>query len=183
MRKQVLCVLAALALFGVASPKAAQAWDFELIAGYFLPEELDEDLTYGLGFGSRINESFGWNARYMWFDVADSQGFGGQTVDADLANIDLSFMWYPTGGGFSVFAGPGWTTADIDVPGTATDLSDDVFTINAGVAYEAMITETFYIKPDFRLRWYELEGFGPDGGKQSQLNYEATVALGWRFGG
>jgi hypothetical protein len=44
-----------------------------------------------------------------------------------------------------------------------------------------MISETFYVKPDFRARWSELEGFGPDGGTQSQLNYEAAVALGWRF--
>jgi hypothetical protein len=185
MKKQILCILAALAIFGLAAPQAAQAWDFELVVGYFLPEELDEDLTYGLGFGSRVNENWGWSMRYMWFDVSDSQGFGGAAVDADLSNLDFSFHWYPTGGGFSVFGGAGFTTAKIqDVPGFPNvEFSDDVFTVNTGVAYEGMITETFYIKPDFRLRWYELEGFGPNGGKQSQLNYEATVAFGWRFGG
>ena len=180
MKRQALCILAALAILGAAGPQPAQAWDFELVAGYFLPEELDEDLTYGLGFGGRVNENFGWNVRAMWFDVADSQGFGGRDVDADLFNVDLSFVWYPTGGGFSTFAGLGWTTADIRDLGPANaKFSDDVFTFNAGVAYEAMLTERMYLKPDFRLRWYELEGGRTD--KKSQLNYEATVALGWRF--
>ena len=32
------------------------------------------------------------------------------------------------------------------------------------------------------VRYYELEGFGPDGGRESQLTYEAAVAFGWRFG-
>jgi hypothetical protein len=27
-----------------------------------------------------------------------------------------------------------------------------------------------------------IEGFGPEGGKQSQVDYEASVGLGWRFG-
>ena len=183
MKKHLLFVLAVLAVVGLAAPQPARAFDFELVAGYFLPEELDEDLTYGLGFGDRMNDNFGWAVRGTWFDVADSQGFGGANVDADAFNVDLSFVWYPTGGGFGVFAGPGWTTVNIDLPTVTTDLSDDVFSVNAGISYEAMLTQSMYLKPDFRLRWYELEGFGPDGGKQSQLNYEATIALGWRFGG
>ena len=177
MLKKVIVVLA---IAAVAFAPQAKAFDFELVAGYFLPEELDEDLTYGLGFGNRVNENFGWNVRATWFDVADSQGFSGLDVDADLFNVDFSFMWYPTGGGFSAFAGLGWTTADIRDLGPANaKFSDDVFTVNVGVAYEAMLTERMYLKPDFRLRWYELEGGRTD--KESLLNYEATVALGWRF--
>jgi hypothetical protein len=119
----------------------------------------------------------------MWFDVSDSQGYGGQDVDADLRHYDFSFNWYPTGGGFILFGGPGWATGKIqDIPGTGGQkFSDDVFSLHVGVAWEGMLTERIYVKPDFRARWYELEGFGPAGGKESQLNYEVTVALGWRF--
>ena len=83
---------------------------------------------------------------------------------------------------FSIFFGPGFASGNVDVPGTTEDLSDDVFSAHVGIGYEAEINHNFYIKPDPRLRWYELEGFGPDGGKDSQLTYEAAIALGWRFG-
>ena len=178
MFKRCLMVLA-IAAFAFAPQ--AKAFDFEIVAGYFLPEELDEDLTYGVAFGNKGADNWGWQVRGMWFDVADSQGLGGRDIDADIIHIDFSFMWYPRGEGLSIFGGPGFASANIDSPFSTEDHSDDVFTFHAGVAYEAMISETFYIQPDFRLRWYELEGFGPDGGKQSQLNYEATVAAGWRF--
>ena len=52
-------------------------WNFELFAGYFFPEELDEDLTYGLRFGRRGIGNWGWQIGASWFDVADSQGFSG----------------------------------------------------------------------------------------------------------
>jgi hypothetical protein len=180
MLKKVIMVLA---IAAVAFAPQAKAFDFEVVAGYFLPEELDEDLTYGVSFGDRVNDNFGWLVRAMWFDVADSQGYGGKDIDADISHYDFSFNWYPTGSGFLVYGGPGWATGKIqDVPGTGNqEFSDDVFSFHVGVGYEAMVTERFYVKPDFRARWYELEGFGPDGGKQSQLNYEASVALGWRF--
>ena len=159
-------------------------WNFELFAGYFFPEELDEDLTYGLRFGRRGVGNWGWQIGASWFDVADSQGFSGETVDADVIHVDLSAAWYPTDNGrFSIFFGPGFASGNIDVPGTREELSDDVFSAHVGLGYEAEITPNFYIKPDARLRWYELEGFGPDGGKDSQLTYEAAIALGWRFGG
>lgn len=180
MLKKVIMVLA---IAAVAFAPQAKAFDFELVAGYFLPEELDEDLTYGVSFGNKVSDNFGWGIRAMWFDVADSQGYGGNQIDADLSHYDFSFNWYPTGTGFLAYGGIGWVTGKIqDIPGTGNqEFSDDAFTFHLGLGYEAMVSERFYIKPDFRARFYELEGFGPDGGKQSQINYEASVALGWRF--
>jgi hypothetical protein len=184
MKRYVLVVCAVLALVGLASPDpAAAAGKFEVFAGYFVPEELDEDLTYGLRFGSKGDANWGWEVAGSWFDVADSQGFSGAKVDADIVHVDFSAVYYFGGGDFSTFFGVGWASGNVDVPGTTTDLSDDTFTVNGGLAYDININESFYIKPDLRFRWYELEGFGPDGGKDSQLTYEAAVALGWRFGG
>jgi hypothetical protein len=184
MKKQALCILAALAILGLAAqPAQAGPWNFEVFAGYFLPEELDEDLAYGLGFGKRGDGNWGWETRASWFDVADSQGFSGFDVDADVVHVDFSLEYFPGGGNFSIFFGPGFASGNVDVPGVTTDLSDDVFSAHVGLGYEFDATESFYIKPDFRARWYELEGFGRDGGKDSQLTYEAAVALGWRFGG
>ena len=59
------------------------------------------------------------------------------------------------------------------MPGTREELSDDVFSAHVGLGYDGSRSRrNFYIKPDARLRWYELEGFGPDGGKDSQITYE-----------
>jgi hypothetical protein len=163
-------------------------WNFEVFAGYFFPEELDEDLTYGLRFGRRYVNKWGWQLGGSWFDVADSQGFSGQDVDADVVHVDLSAMYYPRDGGFSFFFGPGFASGNVDVPGTTEEISDDVFSAHVGIGYEfgraaRAGQSSFFVKPDARLRWYELEGFGEDGGRDNQLTYEATIAFGWRFGG
>ena len=102
-------------------------------------------------------------------------------MDADLLHVDFSLNYYPGGGQFYFFGGPGWVTGNVDIPGTREELSDDAFTLHAGLGWEALVGESFFIPIDARARWYELEGFGPDGGKDSQLTYEASVGLGWRF--
>ena len=170
----------------VYQPAAAVSrpvWVAEIFAGYFFPEELDEDLTFGFRFGQTGFGRWGWLVGVSWFDVADSQGFSGRNVDADVVHVDASAVFYPgTYGSFSIFFGPGWASGNVDIPGSTEDLSDDAFTLHAGVGWEFDVTPSFYVKPDLRLRWYELEGFGPEGGRESQLTYEAAIALGWRFG-
>ena len=158
-------------------------WNFELFAGYFFPEELDEDLTYGLRFGRRYAGSWGWQIGASWFDVADSQGFSGADVDADVIHVDLAIAYYPMeDSGFHLFFGPGFASGNVDVPGTREEISDDVFSAHAGLGYEIDVARNFYVKPDARIRWYELEGFGEDGGRDNQITYEAAIAIGWRFG-
>lgn len=158
-------------------------WNAEILAGYFFPEELDEDLTFGARLGYRTAYDWGWMLAVSWFDVADSQGFRGRRVDADLVHVDFSAVYFPGGNQrFSIFFGPGWVTGNVDVPRTTRDFSDDAFTVHAGMGYEFDVTRIFYIKPDVRLRYYELEGWGADGGRETQITYEAAVALGWRFG-
>jgi hypothetical protein len=156
----------------------------EIFAGYFVPEELDDDLTLGARFGYRGAWDWGWLIAFSWFDVAESGSFpGNRTADANVFHVDFSAVFYPIDDGtFSIFFGPGWATGDVDVSRTTQDFSDDAFTIHAGMGYEFDVTRYFYIKPDLRLRYYELEGFGPSGGVENQLTYEIAVALGWRFG-
>ena len=179
--KFMVGLLLGLVILGVPSAASAEGWNVQLFAGYFFPEELDEDLTYGLRFGHRGGGNWGWEVAGSWFDVADSQGFSGQDVDADLVHVDFSLNYYPGGGQFYFFGGPGWVSGNIDVPTVTTDLSDDAFTLHAGLGWEANVNDSFFIPIDARARWYELEGFGPDGGKDSQLTYEASVGLGFRF--
>ena len=184
MRKFLVVMLAVAAFAVVLAPApAAAAGKVEVFAGYFFPEELDEDLTYGLRFGSKWENNWGWEVSASWFDVADSQGFSGRAVDADIMHVDGSAVYYPGGGDFGILFGVGWATGNVDDPRSTEDFSDDTFTFHGGVAYDFNITESFYVRPDIRFRYYELEGFGPEGGKDTQLTYEAAVALGWRFGG
>ncbi len=178
--KLIVGLLLGLVILGVPSAASAEGWNGQLFAGYFFPEELDEDLTYGLRFGHRGGGNWGWEVAGSWFDVADSQGFSGADIDADLVHVDFSLNYYPGGGEFYFFGGPGWVTGNVDLPSTS-DLSDDAFTLHAGLGWEANVNDNFFIPIDARARWYELEGLGPDGGKDSQLTYEASVGLGFRF--
>ena len=181
-KKLIIALLAGLALAGISTPASAEGWGFELFAGYFFPEELDEDLTYGLRFGHRGAGNWGWEVAGSWFDVADSAGLGDFDVDADLLHVDFSLNYHPGGGQFYFFGGPGWVTADInDVGDNDFEASDDAFTLHVGLGYEANVNDSFYIPFDARARWYELEGFGPDGGKDNQITYEASVGIGFRF--
>lgn len=180
-RTRSLCVAAALAIGTVAGAPAANAFNLEAFAGYYFPEELDEDLNFGVRFGNRSSEQFGWQVGGTWFDVEDSQGFEGSRVDLDLFHVDFSFMWYPNGGDFALFAGPGFATVDLEIPFTNQDFSDDVFAAHVGLSYEFGGDEGFYVKPDTRLHWYEAEGFGPGFEKETQITYDASIALGWRF--
>lgn len=185
MNKRILWTVAALAFAALAvAPSARADYNLQLFAGYYFPEELDEDLSYGLRFGGRPAENWGWEVTGEWFDVADSQGFGGADVDADLFWVDFSFDYHPGGGEFYFFGGPGFVTAKIqDVTGfPGEEFSDDVFSIHGGVGYDILVGESFFIPLEARARWYELSDIGPSD-KETQLDYEASVGLGWRFGG
>ena len=187
MKTRIVIVL--LCLFGVAAfgapADAQQRFGFELYAGYYLPEELDEDILYGARFGGPMGSgNWGWKVSTGWFDVEDSQGFSSSRVNMDLWHFDFSLDVHPGGGPFHFFFGPGFTTAELtadDGFGGNQEFSDDVFTVHGGAGWDILVGESFYIPIEARARWYELEGFGPEGGKQSQLDYEASAGLGWKF--
>lgn len=108
----------------------------------------------------------------------------------DLTTLDLSLQWYPTGSGFVVFAGPGWSQIDVEVDfaffGSFSD-SEDILTAHAGLGYQWDVGERFYIRPEARVRRYfgDDEPFDEDDEASisyEATDYEATVTFGFRFG-
>ena len=48
------------------------------------------------------------------------------------------------------------------------------------------MTDKFYVKPDVRVRWYQLNDTGlpnhpVSGGKNSTTDWQLMVGLGWKF--
>jgi hypothetical protein len=154
---------------------------FELFGGYFVPDDLDDDWVYGVRFGRRGVGNWGWQVGGSWYQNESAFSDSGN-IDADLVNVDFSAAYYPGDGNFSIFFGPGFLNADIDNRFTGAEHSDDTFSLHLGVGYEADINPHFYVKPDVRVRWYELSGLRDPGSNDDEFTYEGTIALGWRFG-
>jgi hypothetical protein len=183
-------VIAVLLLLGVvavsAAPAEAQGRFYVLgKVGYYFPEELDEDISYGVGFGGQIGEgNWGWEVSGEWFDVEDTQGGTTLPIQFDLFHVDFSAVVHPGGGPFNFFFGPGFATAEIqfdDAVGGNQELSDDVFTAHVGLGWDINLSDNVFFPLEARARFYELEGLGRDGGKQSQVDYEASAGVGFRF--
>jgi hypothetical protein len=188
-RMRARIVVGLLLLFGVVlgvAPAQAEGWSFELFAGYYFPEELDEDLTYGLRFGREFggDSDWGWEVSGQWFDVDDSQGLQSLPINLDLFHVDFSFDWHMGGGPFHVFFGPGFATVELDGDdgfGGHQEFSDDVFSVHAGLGWDIAVGESVFIPLEARARWYELDDTGLPGGQGSQVDYEASAGIGFRF--
>ena len=73
---------------------------------------------------------------------------------------------------------------EIDVPGSDNDIqeSDDIFTVNGGVGYQWMITDGFYIRPEFKARWFDGQEFQADEADSwDGLDTEYSIGIGWQF--
>ena len=188
MRKQFwrMAVLASVLALGAPAAFAAEpGHDFEIYGGWFFPEgsALDEDFTYGARYAYNPSEIWGFGVSAGFFDV-DAAGSNAVPLDSpvslDLFLIDFSFIWYPGGGNFALFGGPGWATVDarLDIPGDDNDLdaSDDVFDMHVGAGWIWNATDTFYIKPEGRVRWIDATD-----ARYDETQWETTVAFGWHF--
>ena len=187
---RTLFVLAlALFLFAPAANAAEPGNNFSLYAGWFYPEgdALDEDLTVGLSWGHNFSEAWGIAVSTGIFDVDNS--FNNEDLDdlsdgaplsIDLWLVDFSGVWYPGAGNFGLFGGLGWATIDAEVflPGTNNnvDVSDDTFTFHVGANYQWNIGESFFIRPEARVRWFDATDAGYD-----ETQWETVAHLGWRF--
>jgi len=187
--RNLTMALFVLALFAPAAQAAEPGHNFSLYAGWFYPEgdALDEDLTFGGAYGYNFSENFGINIQTGFFDVDDSANnenvedfLEGAPLSLDLWLVDFSGVWYPGGGNFGVFGGLGWATIDatLHVPGDDNDLdaSDDTFTFHAGANYQWNITETFFIRPEARVRWFDATDAGYD-----ETQWETIAHFGWKF--
>src|SRR5262245_57920066 len=109
-------LLLAIGLVNSATPARAQGY-FGVAAGVYLPEDDDQDNTevYGLRGGYRFRPDFAFEGSLSKVDLADTlsldegpalPGFDFD-LQLDLYNLDLSLQWFPRGGNFVVFGGPG----------------------------------------------------------------------------
>jgi hypothetical protein len=192
--------VAGLGLGSVAAPAWAQG-SFSVAGGIYQPDDDDLDSTgvFGVRGGYRFSPNFGLEGSLSRVDLADTfpaeedPFFLDFDVSLDLYNLDLSFQWFPRGGNFILFAGPGVSRLDAEVSltffGERITESDtsNIFTAHAGVAYDWRINDRFFIRPEARVRHYFDEGSDDtrDGLTVSyeSTDYEASLVFGWRFGG
>jgi hypothetical protein len=178
-RKVVFAIVLALALAANLAPAEAQSYQFfEVYGGYYDPgfDELDNDITGGIRYGGRPAANWGWALEAGFFDLngdAD-RPLAGTIGDASGYFGDLSAIWFVAASNFGLFGGIGFATADVDVVGTTEDISDDAFTYHFGGFYEWDITETFYLKPEVRVRKFE-------GDTYEKSDTEYTLGLGWKI--
>jgi len=115
-------------------------------------------------------------------------------VSADVTNLDLTVQWFPRGGNFVVFGGPGIAMLDsrvnvvfIGVPFTDTDITN-IFTVHAGAGYAWQLGNGFFIQPEVRARrYFGAEVKAPSAIEGFRFSYQATdieagLTVGWRFG-
>ena len=175
----LILALVTLALF-VPAVQAQEAGQraFELYTGYYVPgiDDLDNDLTFGLRYGSRFSENFGWGMEVGYLDLNqnNTQPLGDYIGSANGYFADFDFIWYIAGSDFGLFAGLGWGTVDVDIRGTTEDVSDDGLTYNYGLNYTWNFGEKYLLKPEIRWRKW-------DGDTYEKTDEEYTVSFGWRF--
>lgn len=182
MLKKTVIGLVALASMIALAP-AAQAQEvgersFDIYAGLLVPgiDDLDNDLTFGIAWNSRAWDSFGWglSAGYMNLKQNNTQPLAGIVGTASGYFVDSNITWYIGGSDFGLFAGLGFGTADIDIQGTTTDISDDALTYNYGVNYTWNFGDSYLLKPQIKWRKW-------DGDTYEKTDEEYTLAFGWRF--
>lgn len=180
MSKKLFLLGIALMMMVVAgsAPAVAAQPHLELFGGYYYSNEdgIDNDFTYGLRFGGRPAEQWGWQVSASVFNLNNDSLLAVEDLigEADAFLVDGSIQWFPGGGNFAVFGGLGFASIDIDILGTTTDASDDALTYHAGVSYLWQIGEKFYVRPDIRFRDYS-------GDNYDSLDTEASIGLGWNF--
>lgn len=201
-----ILLIACVALGSVSAPVLAQGY-VGVSAGFYQPEDEGQDQTevFYVRGGYRIRPAFGleWSlSRVSLTDTVPFQddpsipGFDFDTLNLglDLTNLDLTFQWFPRGGNFVIFGGPGVAqlSAELDATflgvGFVESDTTNIFTGHAGVAYEWQLKNGFFIRPEARVRRYfgsdvdepdPVEGFFYD---YKAIDYEAGLTFGWRFG-
>ena len=192
-------LVAGLVLGGASAPALAQG-HFGITAGLYEPDEEGADRTefYGIRGGYRFNPMFGFEGSLTRLDLADTLDIEDDPFlsdfdfEFDITNLDLSLQWFPGGGNFVVFAGPGVARLDAEVSVTffgerfSESESSNILTAHAGVGYAWQIGDRFFIRPEARVRRYFDDDIDESGEEALDVAYESTdyeagVTFGWRF--
>ena len=182
----------------VMAPAAQAEHQLEAFLGVYFPSTLEleptnleidyqDQMSFGARYGYRGDSASMWGFSVSYarvdLDAANPEDFGCSTCDFNVDFIDFSVDWYPGGGNWDLFGGLGWATGEfnVDVPGSSNDreISDDAFTYHFGTAYSWNIGSSFYIRPDARIRFLELDDQGQ--GKYDSEDPELRLGFGWRF--
>lgn len=200
-------LIAGLLLVLSTAPAQAQG-SFGISGGIYQPEEegdtdLDTTEVFGLRGGYRFRPNLGFEANLSRVDLADTlpdEDFSTPGFDFDfdfeVTNLDLSLQWFPGGGSFVVFGGPGVARVKGEVSLTifgdtfSGSDSTEILTAHAGLGYEWQVTDRFFIRPEARVRRYFDDADEEDIPDDEEIifvayeatDYEAGVVFGWRFG-
>lgn len=141
--------------------------------------EPGDDLTFGARGGRRVDRNWGWEVSFGFFDAdeAAERLENRSGIDMSMWFLDLSLMWYPGGGNFFFYGGPGGAGVDLEIERAGRQVFDDSsseWSGNLGLGYVFEIGRTTFLRLDGKFRFYEADQYeGPDS--------EFTVALGWDF--
>ena len=173
----------------------AKSFELEIFGGYYEPgaDFVDGEVTYGGRLGYNFNRR--WNLQgsigYVQLDGegSDPMSMTSGTFEVDLWNIDLALGYQffvdskvvpevhgGIGGSFGNFS------IDAVIPGfniMVRNLSEDSFTANLGGSLKIYLGQTVYLRPAVTGRWFEVR----DLATLDNLDWEASLALGFRFGG
>lgn len=195
--------IAGLFLSSATAPAKAQV-SLGISGGIYQPDDegdgsVDATPVFGIRGAYRFRPNLGFEASVSRVDLADAFSLEDDVppgldfdFDIDLTNLDLSLQWFPGGGGFVVFGGPGISRLSTEVSTTifGQDFSDsdveELYTAHAGLGYEWQISERFFIRPEARVRRFFDEEELPDEEDilvvtYDATDYEASLVFGWRF--
>jgi hypothetical protein len=198
MRNRKIWGILVLALLVVAPAAQASSNEFEFDLGWYFPSNIEleglhttleyhDNYSYGLRYGHRFDQPWGLGVSWSHVDLdsasSDANRIGCSTCDFDVDFADFSFEWYPGNHDWALYAGLGWATGEFEInrTGVSNDfkISDDAFTYHLGAAYSWQIGSSFYIRPDARVRFLQLDQSGR--GKYDSEDPEFRLGLGWRF--
>jgi hypothetical protein len=165
------------ALIVAPSGVAAQSQGrIEGFVGYYFPEELEENVSYGLRGTWMPSKGWGIMAAYERYDKNDGEGYGRPgNVDSQIQSLEASYVALPWGESFEIFSGLGVTDLEVDahVNNPDVDLTKSTLSVHVGVGYRAMLGSNLYLRPEARARVY-------DAG-DSTVDFSASFALGWSW--
>lgn len=183
-----------LPLLPIATPAAhAGQGTFEILVGeYFADSTIDEEPVIGVRGGYRFSEHFALQGSLARVD--NVHPVFTPFSDDSAVFLDLSAIWYANPGKraeLMLYGGPGvvsyetrqgcFVCFDNDGHLRNTYDSEDLATLHAGIGLQINLSPRFYLRPDVKARW--IEGFSSsDGFERSEADFEATFAVGWKFG-
>ncbi len=177
---RLLAGMAALAVAVMASQPAPLRAEgrgrIEGFAGYYLAEELDDSVSFGVRGAWMPSPGWGLMASYERFEKNGGKGYGRPgNVDARIDSLEASYVAYPTGESFEIFTGLGVTDLNVDahIANPAVDLEKSTLSAHVGLGYRAMLGDSLYIRPEIRARVY-------DAGDNT-IDLTASLALGWSW--